>query len=143
MGLLHSSGLYEETYDSQWDVMGSGALTLPHPEYGSVALHTIAYHTDFLDWLPADRQYVALPNTPLTLERLAQPGAADYLMAEIPIGEAPPDFYTVEARLFAGYDEAIPEEGILLHKVDTRLADRQAQVVDVDNNGDPNDDGAT
>ena len=63
-------------------------------------------------------------------------------MAEIPIGDSPTDFYTVEARLFAGYDEEIPDEAIVIHKVDTTLADRLAQVVDVDNNGDPNDEGA-
>ena len=63
-------------------------------------------------------------------------------MAQIPIGESLTDFYTVEARLFAGYDDGIPDEAIIIHKVDTTLEDRLAQVVDVDNNGDPNDEGA-
>ena len=31
---------------------------------------------------------------------------------------------------------------MVIHKVDTTLEDRLAQVVDVDNNGDPNDEGA-
>ena len=31
---------------------------------------------------------------------------------------------------------------MVIHKVDTTLADRLAQVVDIDNNGDPNDAGA-
>ena len=144
-GLLHSSGPYDETYDSHWDVMSGWPPTLfSHPEYGDVALHTIAYHKDFLGWIPADRKYVTAPNSTqtITLERLAQPGAEGYLMAEIPIGESPTDFYTVEARLFAGYDEGIPDEAIVIHKVDTTLEDRLAQVVDVDNNGDPNDAGA-
>ena len=87
---------------------------------------------------------MAAPNTTRTilLERLAQPGAEGYLMAEIPIGDSPTDFYTVEARLFAGYDDGIPDEAIVIHKVDTTLEDRLAQVVDIDNNGDPNDEGA-
>ena len=145
LGLLHSSGPYAETYDSYWDVMGGWPLTLfSHPEYGDVAIHTIAYHKDFLGWIPADRKYVARPDTTrtITLERLALPDSDGYLMAEIPIGNSPTDFYTVEARLFAGYDEEIPDEAVVIHKVDTTLADRLAQVVDPDNNGDTNDEGA-
>ena len=139
-GLQHSSGPYGQddppfsptTYDSGWDVM-SGGFT-----------HTIAYHKDFLGWIPPDRKYVATPNTTrtITLERLAKPGAEGYLMAQIPIGGSDTDFYTVEARLFAGYDDGIPDEAIVIHKVDTTLGDRLAQVVDIDNNGDPNDEGA-
>ena len=145
LGLLHSSGPYDETYDSYWDVMSGWPRALfSHPEYGDVALHTIAYHKDFLGWIPPDRKYVAAPNSTqtITLERLAQPGEEGYLMAQIPIGESRTDFYTVEARLFAGYDEGIPDEAIVIHTVDTTRADRLAQVVDVDNNGDPNDAGA-
>ena len=145
LGLLHSSGPYDETYDSYWDVMSGWPRALfSHPEYGDVALHTIAYHKDFLGWIPPDRKYVAAPNSTqtITLERLAQPGAEGYLLAQIPIGDSTTDFYTVEARLFAGYDEGIPDEAIVIHTVDTTRADRLAQVVDVDNNGDPNDAGA-
>ncbi len=134
LGLLHSSGPYDETYDSEWDVVGRGAGRA----------HTIAWHKDFLGWIPPARKYVAAPNTTrtITLERLAQPGAEGYLMAQIPIGESDTDFYTVEARLFAGYDDGIPGEAVIIHKVDTTREDRLAQVVDVDNNGDPNDEGA-
>ena len=145
LGLLHSSGPYDETYDSYWDVMSGWPRALfSHPEYGDVALHTIAYHKDFLGWIPPDRKYVAAPNSTqtITLERLAQPGEEGYLLAEIPIGESRTDFYTIEARLFAGYDEGIPDEAIVIHTVDTTREDRLAQVVDVDNNGDPNDEGA-
>ena len=145
LGLLHSSGPYDETYDSYWDVMSGRPPTLfSHPEYGDVALHTIAYHKDSLGWIPPDRKYVAPPNTTrtITLERLALPDAEGYLMAQIPIGDSDTDFYTVEARLFAGYDEEILDEAVVIHKVDTTLEDRLAQVVDVDNNGDPNDEGA-
>ena len=152
MGLLHSSGPYGQddppfsptTYDSAWDVMSGGPCLSRDPEYGCVGVHTIAYHKDFLGWIPPDRKYVATPNSTqtITLERLAQPGAESYLMAYIPIGDSTTDFYTVEARLFAGYDDEISDEAIVIHKVDTTLADRLAQVVDIDNNGDPNDEGA-
>ena len=145
LGLLHSSCPYDETYDSYWDVMSGWPPTLfSHPKYGDVGVHTIAYHKDFLGWIPPTRKYVATRNSTrtITLERLAQPGAEGYLMAQIPIGDSPTDFYTVEARLFAGYDDEIPDEAVVIHKVDTTLRDRLAQVVDVDNNGDPNDEGA-
>ena len=143
-GLMHSSGPYDGTYDSEWDVMSAGRSLDPYPGYGHLGVHTIAYHKDFLGWVPANRKYVARPNTTrtITLERLAQPDSDGYLMAEIPFGRSPTDFYTVEARLFAGYDGEIPDEAIVIHKVDTTRADRLAQVVDVDNNGDTNDDGA-
>ena len=153
LGLQHSSGPYGQddssfspsTYDSDWDVMSGGQSLDPYPGgYGYLGVHTIAYHKDFLGWIPPDRKYVARPNTTrtITLARLAQPGEEGYLMAQIPIGRSPTDFYTVEARLFAGYDDGIPDEAIVIHTVDTTRADRLAQVMDVDNNGDPNDEGA-
>ena len=153
LGLLHSSGPYGQddppnsptTYDSEWDVMSGGQSLAPYPGgYGHLGVHTIAYHKDFLGWIPPDRKYVAAPNTTrtITLERLAKPGSAGYLMAQIPIGDSTTDFYTVETRLFAGYDDEIPDEAVVIHKVDTTLEDRLAQVVDIDNNGDTNDAGA-
>ena len=152
-GLPHSSGPYGQhdppagptTYDSRWDVMSGGAYCgPPDPESDCLAVHTIAYHKDVLGWIPPARKYVAAPNRTqtITLERLAQPGSEGYLMAQIPIGDSTTDFYTVEARLFAGYDEEIPDEAVIIHKVDTTRGDRLAQVVDIDNNGDPNDEGA-
>jgi hypothetical protein len=63
-------------------------------------------------------------------------------MAKIPIGGSSTNFYTVEARRFVGYDSQIPAEALVIHKVDTTLEDRNAQVVDSDNNGNPNDSGA-
>ena len=131
-GLPHSSGPYDETYDSFWDVMSGGGR-----------VHTIAYHKDFLGWIPPDRKYVAAPNRTQTiiLERLAQPGAEGDLMAQIPIGGSDTNFYTVEARRFAGYDEGLLDEAVIIHKVDTTRG-RPARVVDVDNDGSPNDEGA-
>ena len=151
-GLQHSSGPYGQddppysptTYDSEWDVMSGGESLFPYPGYGYLGVHTIAYHKDFLGWIPASRKYVPTRNGPrtITLARLAQPSAEGYLLAQIPIGDSATDFYTVETRLFAGYDDEVPDEAVVIHKVDTTRADRLAQVVDVDNNGDPNDEGA-
>ena len=151
-GLQHSSGPYGQddppysptTYDSEWDVMSGGRSLSPYPGYGDLGVHTIAYHKDFLGWIPASRKYVPTRNgtRTITLARLAQPGSGGYLLAQIPIGDSATDFYTVETRRFAGYDDEIPDEAVVIHKVDTTRADRLAQVVDVDNNGDPNDAGA-
>ncbi len=149
-GLGHSSA-YGGQYDSDWDVMSGGASCLsPDPEYGCIGAHTIAYHKDFLGWIPPTRKYVATPNSTqtITLERLAQPSAEGYLMAQIPIGDSTTNFYTVEARLFAGYDDhnvpdevvdflnglpvghsGIPAEAVVIHDVDTTREDRLARVV--------------
>ena len=142
-GLPHSSGPYDKVYDSSWDVMSGGVSCTPSDEFGCAGVHTISYHKDYLGWIPPGRKYVAGPNTTrtITLERLAQPGSDGYLMAQIPIGDSATDFYTVEARLFAGYDDGIPGGAVIIHKVDTTRG-IPAQVVDVDNNGNPNDEGA-
>ena len=70
----------------------------------------------------------------ITLERLAQPGPGNYLMAVIPMDNAPGLFYTVEARRRTGYDQGIPGDAVLLHTVDpTRKTRPQpAEVVDPD-----------
>ena len=152
-GLLHSSGPYGQddplfsptTYDSKWDVMsGGGSCRFRDPEYNCIGVHTIAYHKDFLGWIPPARKYVAPRNSTrtITLERLAQPHSDGYLLAQILIGDSGTDFYTVETRLFAGYDDEIPDEAVVIHKVNTTRRDRLAQVVDIDNNGNPNDAGA-
>src|SRR5215510_2762097 len=145
-GLRHSSGPYNTPYDSQWDIMSAGGRCSPRDAiYGCVAVHTISYHKSFLGWIPAARKFVPAPGSGQTivLERLAQPmSSSNYLMAQIPIGGSTTQFYTVEARRFAGYDNQIPGEAVVIHKVDTTQSDRLAQVVDSDNNGNPNDAGA-
>ncbi len=52
------------------------------------------------------------PNTSgtITLERLALPGPGNYLMAQIPMDNAPGQFYTVEARRRVGYDNGFPRQ---------------------------------
>jgi hypothetical protein len=79
----------------------------------------------------------------LTIERLNGPRTGrNYLMARLPIRGSTRRFYTVEARLFAGYDDQLPGEAIVIHRVDTTRSGRTAQVVDSDNNRNPNDAGA-
>jgi hypothetical protein len=144
-GLPHSSGPYNATYDSNWDVMsGGGECTPPDATYGCIGVHTISFHKDFLGWIPPERKYVATPGSSQTivLERLRRLSSSNYLMAQIPIGGSTTRFYTVEMRRHVGYDEQIPHNAVVIHKVNTTLSDRVAQVVDVDNNGNPNDAGA-
>jgi hypothetical protein len=147
-GLPHSSGPYSATYDSDWDPMSSGGTcSPPHAVFGCLGDHTIAFHKDMLHWIPAARKYMANLGTDrsITLERLALPTTtSNYLMAQIPIGRSTTRFYTVEARRFADYDNTgpIPGEAVVIHRVNTALDDRLAQVVDPDNNGNPNDAGA-
>jgi len=63
-------------------------------------------------------------------------------MAKVPVLGSATRYYTVEARAWAGYDVNVPREGVVIHLVDTSRSDRQAQVVDEDGDGDPNDEGA-
>ena len=141
-GLPHSSGPYGAVYDSRWDVM-SGGRGAPHPTYGALGTHTIAYHKDRLGWIPPSRKYLAAANScqVVTIDRLSQtPATAGYLMAQIPTADN--RFYTVEARRNTGYDSGrIPGEAIVIHDVLTTRP-QPANVVDqtVDNN--PNDAGA-
>jgi M6 family metalloprotease-like protein len=146
-GLPHSSGPYNQTYDSDWDPMSDGSVCSPaHSTYGCVGVYTNSYHMDkLLGWIPSARKYTATSASDqnVTLERLGAPNAnGAYLMAQIPIPGSTTRFYVLEARRFTGYDGQIPGEAIVIHKVDTTLNDRNAKVVDATNNGDPNDAGA-
>jgi hypothetical protein len=136
-GLDHSSGPYGEVYDSDGDVM-SGARNSHDLTWGWRGPHTISYHKEDLGWIPADRVYDAVlgASETITLHRLgdmAVPG--EHLMARIPRGDG--TYYTVEARRTVGYDAYLPAEAVIIHHVTNR-----AFVVDPDNDGDPNDDGA-
>lgn len=146
-GLPHSSGPYTATYDSRWDVMSSGgSCGSPDADFGCVGVHTVGFHKDALGWIPGSRRYLATtdPDQLVFLERLAEPGPGGYLVAQIPIGGSATNFYTVEARKLVGYDVEVPAEAVVMHRVDTTLGDRNAQVVDVDAvpNTSPNDAGA-
>ncbi len=143
-GLPHSSGPYGVVYDSQWDVMSdTWRCSTVDPTYGCVGPHTISFHKDLLGWIPANRKYVATPNKTwyVGLQPLALPDSTDDLMIKVPIKGSSTLFYTVERRLFRGYDVNVPGEGVIIHQVDTTRG-VPAQVVDADNNGNPNDAGA-
>ena len=150
--LPHSSGPYGQTYDSKWDVMSDGGVceadrpSVPNdPTYGCLGDHTVSYHKDFLGWIPAERRlnYTGTSQT-FTLSRTALPDttAGTFWAAKIPIGGSATLFYMVEARKYVGYDVRAPFESLVIHKVDTTRTANVAQVVDPDNNNNPNDGGA-
>jgi len=145
LSLPHSSGPYGQTYDSMWDVMswGYGTCAESDPEYGCLGTHTIGYHKDWLAWIPAEHRYVVGSNpevTTLVLYDLAVvPPGAEYHYVRIPTGSN--SFYTVERRRFTGYDQNLPGEAVVLHRVDYTVDDH-ARVVDPDGNGNCNDAGA-
>ena len=136
----HALGLPHSGPGSAWDGSSWGSWGNPVP--GPVPDHRISFHKDLLGWIPASRKLTVGPNTTqtITLERLAQPGPGNYLIATIPMPNAPGQFYTVEARRRAGYDDSIPGEAVILHQVDPSLQRPfPAEIVDVDNNGDAQD----
>ena len=138
-GLPHSSGPYGNVYDSDWDVMsrGKGAYG---GTYGWIPPHTIAYHKDRLGWLEPAAIAVANAGTSGTFElaALSEPApAGTYHLVEIPVSADV--FYTLEARVVGGYDDP-PGSAVLINLVGGHSP--PAQVVDADNDGNPNDDGA-
>jgi M6 family metalloprotease-like protein len=143
-GWAHSANALGTTYGSGWDVMSKdryNAAATADPTYGSVGQDTISYNLDKAGWIPAARKYTAGIGTTATinLERLNQPGATGYLMAQIPINGTT-SFYTVEARYRVSYDLKLSNDAVVIHSViPSRLDD--AWTVDPDGNAEPMDAG--
>ena len=126
-GLPHSDApVSTSTYDNPWDVMSRDRYNCYYgspyedSEYGCMAQHTISYHKDLLGWIPS-AQIITVSNgstTTVILEDLADPTSSNYQMIKIPIG-ATSTYYTVETRKLSGYDAKLPDEGIIIHHVDT------------------------
>lgn len=142
LGLPHSSGPYGYTYDSRWDVMSMpvwyGNCT-SDSEFSCTGVHTISYHKDLLGWLEKKYTVGLGESQTLNIGMLSQMSADnEYLMIKIPIA-CTENFYAVEARFFSGYDSQVPGEAVVIHHVD--ISDG-ATVIDIDGDGDTNDDGA-
>jgi M6 family metalloprotease-like protein len=130
-GLPHSTAIdWTSVYDNAWDVMSQDryncAAGSPHRDatYGCMAQHTISHHKDLLEVIPAAKIMTLIPGTSATinLDDLAAPPSTGYHMVKIPIGTSAFSFYTVEARRHTGYDEKLPGEAVIIHKVDTSTA---------------------
>lgn len=142
-GWAHSANALGTTYQSGWDVMSQdryNSAASTDPVYGVVGQNTIAYNLDKVGWILPSRKYTAGVGTvTINLERLSQPGATGYLMAQIPI-DGTADFYTVEARYRTGYDTKLPNDAVVIHRViPSRMDD--AWTVDEDGNANPMDAG--
>lgn len=144
-GWPHSSGPYNETYDSWWDIMSRGYV-YQDPAYGTLGPHTIAYHKAKVGWIPEERIWrpgTHLPTSILLVRSALPPAGSGYQAAIVPDVTDPNQFITVEARRNGvGYDQGMPGDGVIIHRVNLLRADRTAQVVDPDGNGNPNDSGA-
>lgn len=144
-GLPHSSGMYGETYDNEWDVMSDSWANCGNSNdatYGCLGQHTIAYHKDILGWIPTGERYVTEGvNVTLTLDQLASQAVTHYRMVKIPLPETTSRYYTLEVRKKSGYDIKLPGKAVVIHEVDTSRQ-RPANVVDVDGNGNTGDAGA-
>jgi hypothetical protein len=148
-GVHHTAPLVEDGEPSHWDVVtGSGICDPPDPVYGCLAVYTIAWNMLELGWMPPARSFNTGTSGAgiVTIERLALPplSGGTYGMAMLPVNGLSHLFYTVEYRTPVGWDGAgpIPGQAVILHQIDTTLEDLQAEVVDPDGNGDPNDESA-
>jgi hypothetical protein len=144
LGLPHSSGGYGQTYDSRWDVMSNPYTWFDFSVPDWIQEHTIAYHRDFLGWIPAPRRLApALPSSQsVVLLRAAQPPQGPGVsIITLPISSSAGQSYTIEARRLVSYDDHVPGDAVLIHTIDPTRAE-PAWVFDVDRNGDPNDAGA-
>ena len=146
LGLPHSSGGYDQVYDSNWDVMSWPYVgydpSLNPPDY--VQQHTIMYNKLWLGWLdPVNQLMPSLPSEQsVMLLRSAQtPSTAGYHLIRVPDPAAPGTFVTAETRLRVGYDKGVPGDAVVLYSYDPARAE-PAHVIDVDRDYDPNDDGA-
>jgi M6 family metalloprotease-like protein len=145
-GLLHSSGPYASAYDSHWTPMSGCCGRLSDPLGNSLPAHFLAWEKMSLGWPGSDRKVTvtSLGAQTVTLERHAMPAPGTGIrLVIIPFANDPNRFYTVESRQAVGYDASAPAEAVVIHDVLPTRADRRAQVVDPDGNGDPNDAGAT
>ncbi|MBI5929658.1 MAG: hypothetical protein HY862_10140 [Chloroflexi bacterium] len=154
-GMPHSSGPYGASYDSQWDVMSDtwgncGRPGADDPTYGCLAQGTNSFHLDYyLGWMPAASKITVSPGQTqtVTLERLNQPSAAGYRMVQVPFSGSTNHFYVVEARRSTTtpqpsqyYDAILPGNAVIMHDVlNNGTRSQPAQVVDIDNNSNPND----
>ncbi len=135
------------SYGSRWDVVSNvGNCQNPDTVFRCVPVHPIAFHKWQSGWIPNNRRFTVPNGTTriITLERTAQPPPTGYLMGRIPIGSSSKHYYTIEARKAVSYDVEIPGEAVLIHEANENLHPQScdARVVDGDDNGNVNDDGA-
>ena len=154
-GFDHPFGNWSKTNNDRWDVMGAGASWgNQHRRFGAIPGETNAYHKIMAGWI-APSQIMRLEpgmEKEFHLERLAEPTQAGYLAALIAPANTGGVFWTLEARMKAGYEMGggIPVEGVVLHECNPARSDPTVTLmrlpgvsapVDTDGNGSVNDAG--
>jgi len=145
-GLPHSSGPYGAVYDARWDVMSSSSTgSFLNADFGRAGSHFLAYHKDRLGLIADSAKVEVMSGTWSGLLEshsapLATPQGKQLIAVPLTHFRSGAQLL-IEARLRVGLDRSVPGEGVVITTVDNGRAE-QAQVVDVDGNGDVNDAGA-
>ena len=140
-GLPHSSAPGEE-YGSWWDVMSSGYQYLGN--LGALPTGTIAYHYEQLGLLNQE-DILTVGTADVTqnfrLNDVYQYNSTEnaYGMARVMIDEN--RYYSLEARKFTGYDQYLPEEGVLIHEINPNRKN-WAVVADIQGDNNVNNSGS-
>jgi hypothetical protein len=133
MGLPHSwSASPDVEYGDGWDVMSFATTTFQFPiafedSQGAATVGLNARNADALQVIPAGRTWV--PSGPdfsasIRVDPMSQPplGNHGFLVAKIPPGATVParssqSTFTVEFHRKAGWDQAIPQDAVLVHEI--------------------------
>jgi len=135
MGLPHSwSANPDVEYGDGWDVMSFATTTFQFPiafegSQGAATVGLNARNAEALQVIPPGRTWT--PSGPdfsaaITLDPMSQPplGNHGFLVAKIPANATQPprpsqSVYTVEFHRKAGWDQAIPQDAVLIHEIRT------------------------
>jgi M6 family metalloprotease-like protein len=156
-GFDHPYGHWTKANSDRWDVMGAGcSFGKRHPRFGAIPGDTNAYHKIQAGWI-ADAEIMRIgpgQEKEFHLERLSEPIRSRYLAAVIVSAHTNSRFWTLEARMYTGYDKgSIPREGVVMHECVPNRQDPDmallkmkttavSAVVDIDHNSNVNDKGA-
>ena len=129
-GLEHSWSANPDTeYGDPWDIMSAMSVYRFQAIYGrdddlyrrSAGPGLDAPNLDKLGWMPANRvlTWDGTSET-VTIAALNRPLVAGYLMVKVPFDAANPNhYYTIEFRRKTDWDQAIPQDTVLIHEVRT------------------------
>lgn len=125
-------------YVDVWDIMGNDRYNCTYdPVIGCLPQQTIALNKYNLGWL--NEPYVLTVQSPVNqtiyLDRSAQPATENFRMVRIVVDDS--TYYTLETRQRIGYDQKLPGDAVIIHKLDNGLF-----FIDVDNDGDTADEDA-
>lgn len=150
-GLPHSTGRRvcpPYCYDSSWDVMSKGASATYNPRFGTIAPHTISYHKDLIGWVQPAQKREVYPGDAETFDLAGLQSGQGIVMGVVPqrgvpnLGDIGGVYFTVEARIMAGFDINIPTTAVIIHRIDPNDYASPARVVVKHPGDDPNGTGA-